>query len=1356
MTLNHERYDVLSHADGTIHLLPTDVAQFQRLDGCLRFLRWRLYEQNTGAAMLQRVMKRCGVQYQTPTPLPVSKGATFEATVTAQLSAPVVDMAGIDEVHNEAVLARLRQLRPGEVCYVLQPNVALSYANWTLRGRPDMLRMSVDADQMTLHILIIDIKSAYSVKNEHQLQVAMYHLMLAQLCEQAGMAVRIATAILHQVPPVVPQHPFERERMLRAQRSAQHWLGWDGVCLDETLYPEQFRDEVAQLLWAGADSPLESALRAPFFKLPFGYTQSCESCPYMELCLYHSAVQHDIALVPQMDRESRSVFVQHQVETITQLAQLKALDDQHQLVTPVDPAAPLLALHRNEQVSAWLDTWIVRAQRALVMPQTARTVGRTQDHVPATLPKIDAQHNPDTVIIYLDVQHDHFQGAIWQCAALLAPYQQGHALTATPIVAVSEAPPTHAHETSLVRSFLRALTQVWHAQVGRIAPVHFIVYEQATWSAWLQALDRVAATHVEAQVWHDMLTTPLAFNQVRVTVLQHEVNQNNRNASVLTSLMSVAGQCRFPWEDDAHNYRTLLRARHFDAMGRMEASGVFFTRRARFSSHLPLEYVYTAWQQLPDRHDDSEWEPFRAATMQVVAGYVQQRLYALQRVATQWGRWSLPVSPPLVDMTQLELLHGTTATLGDVLLESMRIERTAELHTWMQAHSLAPLNRARALLSLIVEYRDEWQPHATRERVRLLRQTQQQRPNQPIQAQGLVFRIRVVTDPTLPTLDTLWGSVALASESHDAVLSSLAGVKPATPSQLLHWAMRITIKDRTRTHQEAFFDVEIQRGVHNRPYQFGGDAILPVDGERYVVDVSPDNVPTGLTYAALERIVATPTSNKLYRILTGSQESGLPLQDAQLQAYATAWQTCAGPVFVDDALRYVTAHARDPLLLVQGPPGTGKTFTTAHAVMARMYAAMVADRPLRVVVSCQTHAAVRACLANLAAVKASLLASAHPYAPQLRAVQLFRYRPNDGDVPLEHLVMVRDKSAMLAQLTAQRWCVVGATPTSIESLARDGEQWCDLVILDEASQLSLPLALAATRPLHAEGALIVVGDPRQMPVIVSHDWQNEPRRHYRDMPVHLALFDYLIWLRDERQQMMPMVKLNRSYRVPARLADFLRHEIYRHDGIDYRGMIQRTMPAVSTSHPLVAAALHADFPLVLIRHHESQSQSHNLLEAQLVVELLRPLVAAGLDAQSGFGVVVPHRMQRSTIRALLKPFVTSRALFAEFSDVPGVDTVERYQGSERQVMIVSATESDLEYIRSNEQFLFDVRRLNVALSRAQVKVILIASHQVLSYIARDQQMSLQSQMWKNYQNQWCTTRLWQGTFANVDLEVWGG
>ena len=104
-------------------------------------------------------------------------------------------------------------------------------------------------------------------------------------------------------------------------------------------------------------------------------------------------------------------------------------------------------------------------------------------------------------------------------------------------------------------------------------------------------------------------------------------------------------------------------------------------------------------------------------------------------------------------------------------------------------------------------------------------------------------------------------------------------------------------------------------------------------------------------------------------------------------------------------------------------------------------------------------------------------------------------------------------------------------------------------------------------------------------------------------------------------------------------------------------------------------------------------------------------------------------------------------LFADI-EVPGIDTVERYQGSERDVMIVSATESDADYIRQNEQFLFDVRRLNVALSRAKHKVIVVAATQVLDYIASDAAIQVQSQSWKNYRQQWCTEILWEGTYQD--------
>jgi superfamily I DNA and/or RNA helicase len=67
-----------------------------------------------------------------------------------------------------------------------------------------------------------------------------------------------------------------------------------------------------------------------------------------------------------------------------------------------------------------------------------------------------------------------------------------------------------------------------------------------------------------------------------------------------------------------------------------------------------------------------------------------------------------------------------------------------------------------------------------------------------------------------------------------------------------------------------------------------------------------------------------------------------------------------------------------------------------------------------------------------------------------------------------------------------------------------------------------------------------------------------------------------------------------------------------------------------------------------------------------------------------------------------------------------------------------------------------MRRFNVALSRAQRKVIVIASRQVLGYMARDVDMAQQSQMWKNYRNRWCTDNLGEMTINNKTVKIWGG
>ena len=59
-----------------------------------------------------------------------------------------------------------------------------------------------------------------------------------------------------------------------------------------------------------------------------------------------------------------------------------------------------------------------------------------------------------------------------------------------------------------------------------------------------------------------------------------------------------------------------------------------------------------------------------------------------------------------------------------------------------------------------------------------------------------------------------------------------------------------------------------------------------------------------------------------------------------------------------------------------------------------------------------------------------------------------------------------------------------------------------------------------------------------------------------------------------------------------------------------------------------------------------------------------------------------------------------------------IDTVERFQGGERTVILVSATESDRAYLLASSAFLLDPRRLTVAVSRAKRKMILNTSHQL--------------------------------------------
>jgi superfamily I DNA and/or RNA helicase len=343
-------------------------------------------------------------------------------------------------------------------------------------------------------------------------------------------------------------------------------------------------------------------------------------------------------------------------------------------------------------------------------------------------------------------------------------------------------------------------------------------------------------------------------------------------------------------------------------------------------------------------------------------------------------------------------------------------------------------------------------------------------------------------------------------------------------------------------------------------------------------------------------------------------------------------------------------------------------------------------------------------------------------------------------------------------------CVVASTPGQIYQMVKAkwspsgtqgllGHYVCDLLVLDEASQLSIPEAAMSALLLKPGGQLIVVGDHRQMAPIVQHAWDTEPRRTFKEYKTYRSLFVTLL----EQETPPPMIKFAESFRLHAAMAEFLRQEIYAKDGIPFHSNQIGLLPALALTDPFVAAVLAPNYPLVVVVHNEAVSQTLNLFEQRLAAPVLEALsnpALFGLDARDGLGVVVPHRAQRAAMQARFPQLVELDRNTGAVT-LSAVDTVKRFQGGERIAVLYSATESDPDYLLASGKFLYDPNRLTVAISRAKRKMVLVASRSIFALFSPDEEAFTNAQLWKNLLRRTCTVKLWAGEREGQGVEVWG-
>jgi DNA replication ATP-dependent helicase Dna2 len=425
---------------------------------------------------------------------------------------------------------------------------------------------------------------------------------------------------------------------------------------------------------------------------------------------------------------------------------------------------------------------------------------------------------------------------------------------------------------------------------------------------------------------------------------------------------------------------------------------------------------------------------------------------------------------------------------------------------------------------------------------------------------------------------------------------------------------------------------------------------------------------------------AADTAGGRERVLPLLTGRARPAIDAARYAHGLALGAAAG-LNEDQTEALAQAYASDLAYLIQGPPGTGKT-----AVLAHLAQALVADGE-RVLITAFTHRAINHALNTLARV-----------APDIPAVKIGRHARAD-DLAVENYESF--EGSPLA--TMSDGYVIGATPFATRTGRLSGVEF-DTVIFDEASQITLPLAIMG---MLVAKKFIFIGDHRQLPPVLMSRAGNEL--------LHGSVFGALV---DRGFDTL----LTETYRLNAELLAWPSAQFYDGQLRPATLAIAARRLAWETTRGSLAAVLDPETPLVFLDVRRRNTTTRSRAEASAVADLVTALLQGGIPP-SEIGIVTPFRAQSREIRTLLRRAVLEPTARQQLV----VDTVERMQGQERDVIIVSLTTSNPVFAAGIADFLFQPERLNVAITRPRVKLLIVGSRALrdTAPVDLDQQLAVE-------------------------------
>ncbi|RAP54201.1 MAG: hypothetical protein BZ137_03515, partial [Methanosphaera sp. rholeuAM130] len=304
----------------------------------------------------------------------------------------------------------------------------------------------------------------------------------------------------------------------------------------------------------------------------------------------------------------------------------------------------------------------------------------------------------------------------------------------------------------------------------------------------------------------------------------------------------------------------------------------------------------------------------------------------------------------------------------------------------------------------------------------------------------------------------------------------------------------------------------------------------------------------------------------------------------------------------------------------------------------------------------------------------------------IKDIDIKRITPNYIDEISHNNDRINEIKKIITKDVYQQSQIVASTVLSSSSaLTKDME--FDYVIMDEASQVPTYLALI---PLLKTDRFILIGDDMQLqPITINHDSM-----------LTTSVFNHMI-----KKYPKDYTFLNIQYRMNPQISEISSRLYYDNRLKSHSDNIHKKLELEDDKHLLLDES-----PITLIdtsnvEYYQLNTDGGciNEHEAELVMSIVDALIENGIGCDE-IGIITPYKKQKIYIQGLL----ADRKMDVE------CDTIYRFQGREKDVIIISFCKSSRSLLNNfQKKFLSQENQLNVSITRARKKLIIIADRSLL-------------------------------------------